>query len=64
MGDSAMSMLWSFRGERYMKLIPTPNWYFEHPDYYDKRNVRNVWEEKYEDLTGEDENDSQEIDWR
>jgi len=60
-----MSMLWSFRGERYMKLTPTPNWYFEHPDYYDdKRNVRNVWGEERKDLTEEDEDDSQEIDWR
>jgi len=48
-----------------MKLTPTPNWYFEHPDYYDdKRNVRNVWGEERKDLTEEDEDDSQEIDWR
>ena len=44
-----------------MKTVSVPNWFFEHPDYYDKRNVRNVWEEECEDLTGEeDEDDSQE----
>ena len=40
-----------------MKTVSVPNWFFEHPDYYDKRNVRNVWEEECKDLTGEDENE-------
>jgi hypothetical protein len=39
--------------EAFMKTVLVPNWFFEHPDYYDKRNVRNVWEEEYEDLTEE-----------
>jgi hypothetical protein len=44
-----------------MKIVPVPNYYFEHPDYYDDdRTIKSIWEEEGEDLTEEDEDDSQE----
>ena len=44
-----------------MKTVSVPNWFFEHPDYYDdERTIKSIWEEECEDLTGEDEDASRE----
>ena len=42
-----------------MKIVPVPNYYFEHPDYYDdKRDVRNIWEEECVDIIEEEGDDA------